>query len=343
MPSLKDLLDAKQAAVVALEAKQRGYQLALDDLNVARRKVETVWCAAAGGVALAHADEDRDFRATFTTILDERLRTKRDRKLFAEWKAGPPPPPDRTADAASAKTTRARTAQRPELDLDLGTVSGAELLKNVKQLETNAQLLQKEVADAKAGADQAGKALRRRDDHWRIKVGEIVLAHAGDNNGFRQSLDRIFELRIAEHHRPLLDRWRNRIAAGTTTPPPETSPPPKTTPPPETTAPPAASAHGGWKPHRLPDGSWGAAFPDPAGKNLPDPLVGAAIVVRTSRGDEWITKITEVIEHSDAELFVRTEGRQDTGRSPSTSSAAKNQSAKDLEKTSDATVERTAE
>ena len=347
MPTLKDLLDAKRAAVVALDEKQRGYELALDELNVARRKVETAWCAVAGGAALAHADEDRDFRATFTTILDERLRTKRDRNLFAEWKAGPPPPPDRTTDEASAKTTRARTARRPELDLDLETVSGAELLENVKQLETNAQLLQKEVADAKAGADQARKSLRRRDDHWRIKVGEIVLAHAGDHDEFRQSLDRIFELRIAEHHRPLLDRWRNRIAAGNTSPALGTTPPETTLPPETTTSPPAVSAHGGWKPHRLPDDSWGAAFPDPAGKNLPDPLVGTAIVVKTRAGDEWSTKIKEVIEQNNTHLLVRTEGRQDMapagGTTRSAPRPAANQSAtKAPEKSSDAAVKKPA-
>ena len=326
MPSLKDLLDAKRAAVVALEEKQRGYQLAIDELSVARRRVETVWCAAVGGVALAHANDDGGFRAAFTAILDERLRTKRDRKLLTEWKAGPSPPPDRPPDTPSTNTARARTARRPELDLDLETVAGAELLENVKQLETNAQLLQKEVANAKAGADQAGKALRRRDDHWRIKVGETVLAHAGDDEEFRRMLDGIFELRIAEHHRPLLDRWRSRTVPGTTPPP-------------------AAAAHRGWKPHSLPDGSWGAAFPNPAGKHLPAPLVGAAIVVRTSRGDEWITRITEVIEQNDTSLLVRTEGRRDTAGAAGTTRsaprpAAKQSATKAPEKSSDATVKK---
>ena len=322
MPSLKDLLDAKQAAVVVLDEKQRGYQLALDDLNVARRKVETAWRAAAGGVALAHANEDSGFRAAFTAILDERLRTRRDRKLLEEWKAGPPPAPDQAPDTTPTNTAKARRARRRDLDLDLETVSGAELLENLKQLETNAQLLEKEVADAKAGADQAGAALRRRDDHWRIKVGETVLAHAADNDEFRQSLDRIFERRIAEHHRALLDRWRNRTAVGTTPPP-------------------AASAYRGWKPQRLPDRSWGAVFPDPAGKTLPDPLVGATIVVRTGGGDQWSTKIKEVIEQNDTGVLVRTEGRQDTapaaGATRSAPRPAANQSAAKVpEKSSEA-------
>ena len=293
MPTLKDLLDAKRAAVVALEEKQRGYELALDELNAARRRVEAAWCAAAGGVALAHANEDSAFRDTFTTILNERLNTKRDRKLLDEWKAGPPPAPDQTPDTSSTNTGKTRRARRREQDLDLETVSGAELLENVKQLETDVKLLEKEVADAKAGADQVGRALRRRDDHWRIKVGETILAHADDNAAFRDTLDQIFEQRIAQHHRALLDRWRNRSAPGATPPP-------------------AVSPHRGWKPRMLADGSWGAAFPEPASKSLPAPLVGAAIVVRTNKGDEWITEVKEVIEQSNTSLVVRTAGRQDT-------------------------------
>ena len=285
---------------MALEERQRGYQRALDELNLARRRVEIAWCAVAGGAALAHANEDSAFRAVFTTILDERLRTKRDRKLLAEWKAGPPPPPDQPPDTPSTDTAKARTARRPELDLDLETVSGAELLENVKELETNAQRLQKEVADAKAGAEQVSKALRRRDDHWRIKIGELLLAHAGDNDEFRQILDQIFEQRIAEHHRALLDRWRNRTAPGTTPPP-------------------AASPHRGWKPRRLPDGSWGAFSPNPAGKNLPPaPLVGTEIVVKAKNGDRWNTKVVEVIEQNATGFVVRTEGRQETAIAPAT-------------------------
>ena len=141
---------------------------------------------------------------------------------------------------------------------------------------------------------------------WRIKLGETVLAHAKDNGDFRQRLDGIFEKRIAEHHRDLLDRWRIRTAPGTT--------PPVTT-----------SAHRGWKP------------------NLPDHLVGALIVVRTHKGGEWTTKIKEVIEQNNTGLIVRTEGRQDTVAPAATAHgtpAAENDNAtKGPEQSSDAKVE----
>ena len=249
-----------------------------------------------------------------------------DRKLLDEWKAGPPPAPDQAPDTPSTNTSKARRTRRREQDLDLEAVSGAELLENLKQLETNAQLLQKEVADAKAGADQAGKALRRRDDHWRIKVGSTVLAHAGDNDEFRQSLDRIFELRIAQHHRALLDRWRNKTTPGTISPP-------------------TATAYRGWKPEKLPDNSWGAVCPDPEGTTLPAPLVGAEIVVKALNGDQWSTKIKEVIGQSNTSVLVRTEGRQDTARAAGTTRSAPrpaaNQSANQApEKSLDAAVKK---
>ena len=325
MASLDDLLAATRNTTAKLEKTQRGYQLTLGELDEARRAVETAWSAAAGGVVLRHADEDSDFRTTLTDILNQKISKKRDRTLLDEWKAGTPSAPHQKPDAPDATDTRSRKARRRHLDsdFDLETLSGTELLQNVKQLEEDVQLQQKEVADARREADQAGKALRRRDNRWRIKVGETILEYAGTNGEFRQSLDRIFDQRIKEQHRALLDLWRNRNAAVATPPPPPAD-------------------HPGWRPKKLPDGAWGAALSDPAGKTLPDPLLGASIVVTARNGKEWSTRIKEVVENNDAELLVRTEGRQDTGRSRSTSPAATNQSAKDPEKTSDAAVEKTA-
>lgn len=326
MASLDDLLAAKRNATAKLEKTQRGCQLTLGELDEARRAVETAWSAAAGGVVLRHADEDSDFRTTLTDILYQKIGKKRDRTLLDEWKVGTPSAPDQKPDAPDATDTKSRKARRRHLDsdFDLETLSGTELLQNVKQLEQDVQLQQKEVADARREADLAGKALRRRDNRWRIKVGETILEYAGTNGEFRQSLDRIFDQRIKEQHRALLDLWRNRTAAAVATPPP------------------TPADHRGWRPKKLPDGAWGAAFSDPAGKTLPDPLLGASIVVTTRKGDEWSTKITEVVGKNDAEILVRTEERQDTGQSRSTPPAAKNRSAKTTKKTSDAAVEEPA-
>ena len=234
MPSLNDLLKTKRTAVAALEDKQRSRQLKLDDLAAARRLVETTWFAVTSGVALGHAAGDSSFHATLAAILDERLTAKRDRKLFDEWKAGSPETLGQAAEAApglpKARKVRPRI-QAPDIDLE--NVSAAELLQNVDELEADALLAQKEEAAAQDDVKEATKALRKRDSHWRIKVGEVVLEHAKRNDDFHQRLNRIFEQRVAKQHRPLLDRWRNATV-------PDAAPPPATTP----TA--------GWRPKKLP-------------------------------------------------------------------------------------------
>ena len=293
MPSLDDLLDTKRTAVTALEEKQRSRQLKLDNLAGARQLVETAWFAVAGGIALGHAAENSSFHATLAAILDERLTAKRDQKLFGEWKAAPPETPGQAAETApelpKARKVRPRN-QPPEIDLD--DVSVAELLQNIEQFEADALLARKEEAAAQDDVKKATKALRKRDAHWRIKTGEVVLEHAKRNDDFRQSLDRIFEQRVATQHRPLLDRWRNATA-------PDAAPPPD-------------DAHRGWKPKKLPDGSWGAVFQKTAGKTLPEELVGAAIVVRTRKGDEWNTRIVKIVDNDDKMVVVRTEERHDS-------------------------------
>ena len=293
MPSLNDLLKTKRTAVAALEDKQRSRQLKLDDLAAARRLVETTWFAVTSGVALGHAAGDSSFHATLAAILDERLTAKRDRKLFDEWKAGSPETLGQAAEAApglpKARKVRPRI-QAPDIDLE--NVSAAELLQNVDELEADALLAQKEEAAAQDDVKEATKALRKRDSHWRIKVGEVVLEHAKRNDDFHQMLDRIFEQRVAKQHRPLLDRWRNATV-------PDAAPPPD-------------DAHRGWSPKKLPGESWGAVFQKAAGKALPDKLVGAAIIVRTRSGDEWIARIVEVVSNDDKMVLVRTEGRWDS-------------------------------
>ena len=275
MPSLQDLLDAKRAAVAALEKKQLDRQVKFDNLAAARRAVETSWYAITGGVAIGYAAGNSDFHATLAAILDKHLTTKRDRRLLDEWKVEPPATPDVDI-APEPLTVRKARPRNQVLDIDLENVSGAELLQNIEQLEADAQRARKEEADAKRDVREANKALRDRDNHWRIKVGESVLAHAGDDDGFRKKLDTIFQKRVDEQHRPLLDRWRNANARDA--------------------APPPADAHRGWKPKQLADRSWGASFPKSAGKPLPDELVGADIVVRTKGGDEWSVSAHEFLK-----------------------------------------------
>jgi hypothetical protein len=73
------------------------------------------------------------------------------------------------------------------------------------------------------------------------------------------------------------------------------------------TTPAAASAPlEGWRPARLPDGSWGCLYAGPAPEDLPLELAGLTIAVRARSGKSWDATITEVVERSRDRILVRT-------------------------------------
>ena len=68
----------------------------------------------------------------------------------------------------------------------------------------------------------------------------------------------------------------------------------------------AAAPLEGWRPARLPDGSWGNLYTGSNAKSLPLELVGLTISVRTSSGKSWNATITEVVERSPDRSLVHT-------------------------------------
>ena len=71
--------------------------------------------------------------------------------------------------------------------------------------------------------------------------------------------------------------------------------------------PPANSAPlEGWRPGRLPDGSWGGLYVGRNPKALPSDLVGLTITVRARNGKSWDATITGVVERTPDRLLVRT-------------------------------------
>ena len=71
--------------------------------------------------------------------------------------------------------------------------------------------------------------------------------------------------------------------------------------------PPAASAPlEGWRPGRLPDGSWGSLYAGPNAEALPQELGGLTISVRARSGKAWDATVTEVVERSPDRVLVRT-------------------------------------
>ena len=69
---------------------------------------------------------------------------------------------------------------------------------------------------------------------------------------------------------------------------------------------PASAALKGWRPARLPDGSWGSLYAGRNLKTLPLELVGLTITVRARSGKSWEATITEVVERSPDRLLVLT-------------------------------------
>ena len=72
------------------------------------------------------------------------------------------------------------------------------------------------------------------------------------------------------------------------------------------TAPSPSALLEGWRPARLPDGSWGSLYAGSNPNDLPQELVGLTITVRDRSGKSWDASITEVVERSPDRLLVRT-------------------------------------
>jgi len=64
----------------------------------------------------------------------------------------------------------------------------------------------------------------------------------------------------------------------------------------------------GWRPDKLPDGSWGARFAGNTSK-LPDELVGRRIIVEPRNVTPWTATITAVVERSHERVVVTHSGK----------------------------------
>ena len=85
--------------------------------------------------------------------------------------------------------------------------------------------------------------------------------------------------------------------------------PPQSTAGEDRTSPAAGAPLEGWRPARLPDGSWGSLYAEPNPEDLPQELVGLTITVRARNGKSWDATITEVVERSLDRLLVRSRRR----------------------------------
>ena len=298
MPTVETLLAARRAAVQELEQEEQNLQSITERKDVLQEILITAWHAAAGGVAIAQARDDSEFRVVLTEVLDQRVTGNRKRKLFERWKAAGTetasrPEVDGTPDQKSDE--QATRKRRTKMRLAFRTLSPDELLEELAKVEADQQQSLENVARSRAKKENASSDLRSRDRQWRVVVGVSVLSHASADADFRSTLNEVFTRRIADKDRPLLARWRDQSAMRPA--------PPKT----DDAAPDPDGVLLGWVPRKLPDKNWGALL-KPPGKDLPSDLVGCTIKVTPRKSGPWVTTIVEVVERNDDSILVRHAG-----------------------------------
>ena len=82
--------------------------------------------------------------------------------------------------------------------------------------------------------------------------------------------------------------------------------PPKSPAGDDRTAPAGPAPLEGWRPGRLPDGSWGGLYVGRHPKALPLELGGLTITVQARSGTSWAATITGVVERAPDRILVRT-------------------------------------
>ena len=309
MPTVESLLAARRAAVKDLEQEDRRLRSIVERKELLQEVVATAWNAAAGGMALAQANDDPAFRKVLTHVLEEHVAGKRNQQLLQKWKAaGAESAPQREEDTTANPEgdERSRRQRKAELRRELVALSPDELLEELARVEVDHRQAEENVARARARKETAARELRSRDRHWRVVVGVSVLTHAEDPD-FRRQLDGIFDQRVADKDRALLARWRGRFTTTTTPAKTDVAPPDQD------------GALRGWVPRKLPDKSWGA-LRKPPGSDLPSELIGCSIQVVPRKGDPWVTTIVEVVEANAEQVLVRHAGRPpvpaSTGKAP---------------------------
>ena len=186
-------------------------------------------------------------------------------------------------------------------DLKLAEAEAEEIRK---KLDDQRDELKKVKAADKAAAARITEARVRVKNQWVRFVGEAIL-HAverelrdseGKKQGWFDRLDPVLDTDIKPDYRGLYDEWKQDMRKlGATDDDAKSD-----------TDPNAVKPIVGWKPKSLGDNEWGAQLTGEAVAELPQNLTGVPIIVTTSKGKSWETRITEEVSRDDKTIIVRT-------------------------------------
>ena len=169
-------------------------------------------------------------------------------------------------------------------------------------------------ANQKAAAERLTEAKERVKTRWVLLVGEAILSaverELRDSGGEKQEwfdrLDPVLDTDIKPDDRVLYDDWKldmRKLCATEDDTNSDTD---------DANAMDSLKPSVGWKPVQVQVGDekkWGSKLTGDAVADLPHDLIGVPIIVTTSKGNAWETRITEVVSQDEKTVIVRTAGK----------------------------------
>ena len=183
-----------------------------------------------------------------------------------------------------------------------------------RELDDKRQELKSAKANDKAAAERLTEAKQRVETRWVLLVGEAVLSavkrELSDSGGEKQRwfdrLDPVLDTDIKPDDRVLYDDWKLKMQKLGATENDVTS---------DTVDADAMNSLKpivGWKPVQVKVGDetkWGAKLSGDAVAELPQNLTCASIIVTTSKGQSWESRITEVVSRDEKTVIVLDTGK----------------------------------
>ena len=207
-----------------------------------------------------------------------------------------------------------RTPDPEKSALEVLKQAEEEAQKAKLELEGKRQEVKSAKANEKAAAERLTEAKKRVETRWLLLVGEAVVnaveRELRDSESKKQEwfdrLDPVLHTDIKPDDRVLYDDWKQDMRKlGATDDDAKSDTDPNAVSDSMDSLKPSV----GWKPKSLGDNEWGAQLTGDAVAELPQNLTGVPIIVATSKGKSWETRITEEVSRDDKTVIVRTAGK----------------------------------